>query len=1042
MDSSDDNGRRIHQAAATEIAAAEPPTADQETPVQPVASAAGRTVEAWVPHVAQADVAPENTAELIEEEDPEPGRPLWKRESIWFGALAFIAGAAGEVLLFQPELRGRGAVLHIVAAILAVAAWRGMRERPILTPRPDRSERRISWSAGAKLRLAGIAGSLALWVVSLWAYFTSPDEIFGLQGWFWLGAMLLFIVSCLRWHPRPQSDSESVAEADLGPRWTRNEALILGGIVALSFLLRVPWLSEIPWEISEDTFLNWRETQAFMTYPPRISIFTTTYMGLGQPSLWFAVPALSMKVFGENLVGMRLPVAVLGSLLVLPVYGIARLSWGKTAAGVAAFAVAVSASMIHWSRAAIGDMATCLWWTAAFYFLLRGLRSRRPADFMWAGLICGTSQYTHYASRMLPFVLAVFFGYLAIFHFRALVSRLGHIALVAAGFLIGAGPINAYFLLHPEQWGSRASSAFLIPVAIPTTWDEVVHVWNIVAQQLQQNYLMFSVIPTRDRFYHASMLLPWEGVLLVLGTAWLVWRWKQPAAFLMLLWGGSLLLLNSVIEVQANPNPNLTHFRPAWSAYYLALAIPPALFLASLRRAGRTAWKVGATLLGIGAIWLLASNIYFYLYTYPQMVSVGSSFRTVQDRLFLNAKTTEVVRVVGGGWYLYDRTSGNLQAPQTPAGLWFNQSRQLPLVGGTSYDQVFAYIPGDPYESIIKYYYPEGQVVPLPRADGQEGVRTYRVSAQQMQAQYGVTARFTRAGGENAPLWEGKLPSIGDLPHQANLTYPVTGMWSGYLYVPTAGEIRVQLSGAPDAQVWLPGQASANGPTTLDSGWVPFVAQAELTEPAQVQVSLQLNGGSPSPVDRLHLWPYSPDNGLAVTVTGTNLPGPVHRIDPFVGSTLLWPIGNDRDIHQPGSLDPAEAFQIFNGPGLLGPQAVEGGAIRWEGELYSEGGQHGMNVYTGADWQVRLTLDGTSVFSQCLGPDGNHAGQVTLSEGWHHVQLDVMGGTIQRGVQWTWTRPDGVTEIVPPWRLRYAPTIGPGTSISWPSAPEPLNCQP
>jgi hypothetical protein len=269
------------------------------------------------------------------------------------------------------------------------------------------------------------------------------------------------------------------------------------------------------------------------------------------------------------------------------------------------------------------------------------------------------------------------------------------------------------------------------------------------------------------------------------------------------------------------------------------------------------------------------------------------------------------------------------------------------------------------------------------------------------------------------------------------LTYPITATWSGLLYVPMPGEVQAQLAGAPNAEVWLPGQASPRGPAVVDIGWVPFVAQAALDKPAQLQLVLQVSGNPMPPVDRLNLWPQPPEAGLAVTLGGEGYP---HRIDPFVGSGLMWPISNYGDILQPGSLGIDEVYRVFNGPGLLGSQPIQRGAIRWEGEIYTDGGQYQMDVYTGEDWQVRLTLDGFPIINQCAIAGGDHMVQVTLSQGWHHVQLDVMGGESNRGVQWLWTRPDGVKEIVPPYRFRYTPSAGPGTTFAWPARPEPINC--
>jgi 4-amino-4-deoxy-L-arabinose transferase-like glycosyltransferase len=951
------------------------------------------------------------------------------------GVAAAAVGGVGEAYLFQEETRGVGAALLVVAMTLAVIAWSGVRGFPLLWLRTAGQGSLISWRRSLLLRLAGIFGALALWAASLWAYFAHPDEIFGLQGQLWLVSMALFLAACARWYPRPGPDNQ----ADLGPPWTPIEVLILAGILVLSFALRVTWLEDIPWQIHGDAYTNWRESLNFVSDPPRISAFTTTYLGLGQPSLWFVVPAQFMKVFGMGQVGVRMPIAVCGSLLVLPVYGIARLSWGRAAAVIAAISVAVSASMVHMSRIALPDMSTALWWTGAFYFLLRGLRSRRPGDFAWAGLIAGTSQYTQYGSRMLPLVLAAFFAYLAIFHFKALRERLGHLALVVVGFLVGSGPITGYLVLHPEMWGSRAGKGFLIPMSIPTSWDGWVLVWNVVSEQLRQNILMFSVIPSRDFFYYASMLLPWEGVLLALGAACLLWRWKQPAAFLVLLWGGSLLLLNSIIEIPENPNPNLSHYRPAWAAFYLALALPPAFWLISLRRIGRRAWQVGVALVGIGAAGLLASNVYFYLVKYPPMVPAQDSFRTIQGRLYLQTGPGDLVRVVGGGPYAYDydREYARWLGPQTPAGAWLNQTRQLPLVGGTANNQIFAYLPQSPYKPIIRYYYPEGQEVLLPTSDGQVGVETYRVSPSQLQARYGVNARFTQAGAQQKPAWQGPVSTVGEMPGGVTLTYPVTATWSGALYVPMPGEVQARLSGASNAEVWLPGQTTVSGRSVLDAGWVPFVAQAALDKPAQLQLMLLVNGYPMPPVDRLNLWPQPPEAGLAVTLGGDGYP---HRIDPFVGSGLMWPISNYGDILQPGSLGVDEVYRVFNGPGLLGSQPIDRGAIRWEGEIYTDGGQYQMDVYTGEDWQVRLALDGLPLINQCAVAGGDHMAQVTLTQGWHHVQLDVMGGASNRGVQWLWKRPDGVREVIPSYRFRYTASAGPGTSFAWPTRPEPINC--
>ena len=133
---------------------------------------------------------------------------------------------------------------------------------------------------------------------------------------------------------------------------------------------------------------------------------------------------------------------------------------------------------IHYSRVSIINVSTAFAWLVCYYFLLRGLRSRRPGDFVWAGLAGGASMYTFYGARLLPYVLVAFVAYLLIFHWRAARERLGHLALLPVGFLAGFGPLLGYFLLHPEMWTSRALTKMNVPPEIPLTWDAVVRDWT------------------------------------------------------------------------------------------------------------------------------------------------------------------------------------------------------------------------------------------------------------------------------------------------------------------------------------------------------------------------------------------------------------------------------------------------------------------------------------------------------------------------------------------------------------------------------------
>src|SRR5947208_3876381 len=105
--------------------------------------------------------------------------------------------------------------------------------------------------------------------------------------------MALFILSCVRWYPR--SGAVAATQQDVGPPWTRLEILILLGIVAISFIVRLAWLQDIPWTIDGDVYTSWAEAQNFVHDPPLVSAFSTGYLGLGLPNLWFIIPAQFME---------------------------------------------------------------------------------------------------------------------------------------------------------------------------------------------------------------------------------------------------------------------------------------------------------------------------------------------------------------------------------------------------------------------------------------------------------------------------------------------------------------------------------------------------------------------------------------------------------------------------------------------------------------------------------------------------------------------------------------------------------------------------
>lgn len=751
-------------------------------------------------------------------------------------------------------------------------------------------------------------GALALSIAGMLAWFVDPDAIFGWQGVLWVASIVLLVVSSAGWQA-------AGTDADLGPPWTRAEMIIFGGIVALAFFTYLADLNDIPWRFHYDEVLAYQEAMRFYR-GPQISLFTSTWYGTSLPSMWFALSGMLMHIGGTGLGGVRLGVALVGALTVIPLYGLTRLIGGRTAAALAAFALATSPVAIQYSRVSINNSTSAFFWTLCFYFLVRGLRSHRASDYAWAGLVAGLSMYTYYGTRLLPYLLLAFMGYIALFHFRTLRARIGHFALVAVGFVVGFGPLLAYFVRNPDMWAGRGLDQLNVREIVPTTWDALASNWNILSPLVWQNFLGLSAVPSGDHVYWAPLLSPAEAVLFLVGVGVLLWRWRQPAHFLVLLWGASVLFVGGTL-VDRFHVPAFNHWAMAFPVFFLTLALPPALWLASLGRMNRRWWLYGRGAVAGGFALIAASNAYFYLAVYP--TQVPPAYEAAQGRFLATLGPHDRVRFVGNSWQPFYPALGEMMAPTVTASDFINPSRELPLAADPAHDLIFVFNNDEvQYLPLIQQYYPGGKIGQI-QTPGGPSADTYSVPASQTENRY------------------------------------------------------------------------------------------NFTQPA--------------------------NQGLAVTTNGTGI---IHRIDPFIGSGAFGTVAI-------GGTSTLSSTLTARDPDFVPLAPVSSGAsrIRWEGEVYAEGGRYTMELRT--DGHALLEIDGAEVVKACgnvpfPGPEGVPIrggfppviGSVALTPGWHSVRLDLDATGNANGLEWTWIRPDGVREIVPPSRLRH--------NSAWPPVPDAIYC--
>ncbi|MGA7274343.1 MAG: glycosyltransferase family 39 protein [Candidatus Udaeobacter sp.] len=492
-----------------------------------------------------------------------------------------------------------------------------------------------------------------------------PRATFGTAGWLWVVAIALFVAAAVRQNRAASSDN---SRAEGLPPWSWLEVLILASITALALALRVWDLKDIPVNIYPDEVMTGLVAErAYLSGPgPAPSLFSTLWSDIDLPALWFAIVAGMFKLGGVGLATVRFPAALFGAATVLPFYGLVRGVWGRVAAIAGASVMAFSAVNVHYSRMALSNITTPFFWTVCFFFLMRGLRSRTPADWALAGLAAGVSEHFYYGTRLLPFILAGFVIYLLAAHWSEAPRYITQMGWLVLGYLVGFGPLLTYFLTHPGLYYGRGAG-LMTWNRIPTNLQDVQQMCNTLWPIIAENLLGISTRSSQDIMYYAPLLLAAEAPLLVLGVALLVWRWRHPAAFLLLLSGIGVLLVGGTLVLYPNSSPPmLAHWTPAFPFFYAAIAVPVGAWITSANQSllQKSKWMMNAiVVMGLAA--LAYANIHFYFdkyYANPESLrnerykaaQTLYEVQTIQSRYMASLGPSYEVVSAGRSPYPYD----------------------------------------------------------------------------------------------------------------------------------------------------------------------------------------------------------------------------------------------------------------------------------------------------------------------------------------------------------------------------------------------------
>ncbi len=552
---------------------------------------------------------------------------VWRPALFGLGLLCLLLGQRG--LFYQREDRPEP-VLAVLLGLLILSglAWARRRARRGAPLWPERLRRlpRLSFRP-SRTGLGVAAAALLSLEVTLAAHGALPWSGGG-DGWqfgLWLAAMgglaLLFV----------RGDELDRLRALWASR--RDEWLTLGGILALALALRLLALGSVPRPLTglEAAF----SAQASeLVGGERLNPFLLGYRD--HPNLFLFVQAGAMRLVGAGPFGLRLPAALAGAGLVLPVYGLGRLWFGRRLGLMAAFWAAVAHFPLHYGRLGLNPIVDPLLATTTLALLAWGFCSKRRLAFVLAGLSLGLSQY-FYVSARLTLVLVALYVLL-----ERGVARRGtgqevvspahwpptgrHGWLVLFGFLVAFGPLLATYLGAPGLYLDDARRASIwesdwLGISRAATGRSNL---ALLTDQVARAILSFNyhLDQASAQLYNPStpLLDPLSGALWPLGLMLALWYRRRPEGLALLGWVALVLVGNGALLQQVPSSPHLLLAVPAL-ALLSAWGLVAVLNL--LARLGGAARAPGRWLVAAGLV-LLVVNLYVYWGLYAPSHRAGA----------------------------------------------------------------------------------------------------------------------------------------------------------------------------------------------------------------------------------------------------------------------------------------------------------------------------------------------------------------------------------------------------------------------------------
>jgi len=900
---------------------------------------------------------------------------------------ALAISAIALALLAQHYLAERISVvdailLYAVAAYLTLRAFAGT--ETIKEPASASASMEASWTQ----RTWGALGIACLLLVLSLIWLRSPaPPLFGTL--LWLASLISVVLAFIG-----QTSTETLEGREALQQW---EWVVLGFIVVVGFLLRFYNLEFLPPSLHGDEAEF--GLQAIEILEGRVdSLFTVGWYDL--PLLGFAAHALTMRVFGVGVFGLRMASVLFGTLSLLPFYFLVRSLFKKQTAMISTTLLAVSHWHVHFSR--VNYIHATFFELLAFCFLLRALRFRKELDFVWSGLAIGFGLYTYYAVRLVPLLIFVFLAYRTVSEKGFLRSNYRGIALMVTASVFAFAPLGLYFIDHGGQFVSRTRGVFIFAPSnldhffrayhtrdpLRVLWIQTVHTLSVF------NYLG----DTSGQYGFREPILDfYTSVFFVLGLAYSLSQWRRWEHFFLNLWFWATVVTGNILTIDAPFTPRLVGMIPVLFIFAgLTLEKTRTQLSQAFRPKGKR-YFASVTALTLLLIAYTNGDAYLNRYIAKQK---PMSYSTELAR-YIRYLGPEYRTYLLGAPHLYFGFGSIRFIAQGSEGVdVHNLADEVPIRSEVEKEAVFILLPSHlDALSFIRHYYPKGTLEEHRHVYGYLMFASYRVSREEIRGRQGLVGRYYR--GEN---WQGEPRVIrsgsmveaglpGSPSSSSLLSYPFSVVWEGTIFLPRYGRYALGLDSSTQARLFLDGQL-------LVEGGASYV-EREAMLPAGPH-AIEIRFVQKTDNDRVALY-WTPPDGRKEIVPRHVLFGD-SEIHGLLGS--YYDQGGEDLTPFLKRLDPIIAFRNLEGPG---PSL----SVEWEGCIrVPQSGRYAFETYS---WDSsRVYLDGQLVVdNEHQGKDVRARGSVDLDQGYHDlkVQGEFLSGW--RLLELSWAPPGEKRQLVP-----------------------------